>query len=393
MAGTDDSRLRLLFVDFTLPHLLAGTAVPAGGWAVQLKHWLDCLEENGVHCGVLTLRGANVLVGKPLPYELVETYDPDAGVRVLKYLYSRAPALLVAARRFKPDAILQSTRSVFTFMMSMIAWRMGVPFVYRIASDADVDSRQAYEKKSYEQLAFRLGIRRADLLVCQNAYQIGQTKRRWPKTPRILLPNVIPMPVNPTPVRPRCDRAYIAWVGVFRKPKNLPLLAKIATELPDLSFKVAGAPDGAIDDGTSSALRALERLPNVECVGYLGRDRIASFLGGAIALLCTSHYEGFPNTFLEALLAGTPVISRLGVDPDGMIASNALGRIAQSDAWLPGNIREIVTLADSSFETLAQRCRDYVARKHAPADGMRRLVQTIRSLHTLPAESISRAPE
>ena len=35
-------------------------------------------------------------------------------------------------------------------------------------------------------------------------------------------------------------KKYIAWIGLFQKQKNLPQLLKIALELPDYDFCIAG---------------------------------------------------------------------------------------------------------------------------------------------------------
>jgi glycosyltransferase involved in cell wall biosynthesis len=49
--------------------------------------------------------------------------------------------------------------------------------------------------------------------------------------------------------------------------------------------------------------------------------------GQARVLLNTSEAEGFPNAYLQAWRSGTPVVSP--VDPDGLILSQGLGRVAE----------------------------------------------------------------
>jgi len=69
----------------------------------------------------------------------------------------------------------------------------------------------------------------------------------------------------------------------------------------------------------------LKELPNVKFSGYIKRADMNNFLSEAYALLNTSHFEGFSNTFLEAWAVGTPVISTIYVNPDNIINEKSLG--------------------------------------------------------------------
>ncbi|HEY3637455.1 MAG TPA: glycosyltransferase family 4 protein [Rhizomicrobium sp.] len=372
--------MRLLFIDFTLPYLLRDSEFPVGGWAVQLRQWLLGLTALGHQSGVITWKGANAFTGPQSVCELLESHDPKAGIRILKYGYSHIPSMYGAARAWRPDVIIQSTRAIETGIAAFIARRLGVPFVFRVASDADVDARSRIGMPGYARLAYAYGLRNADLIICQNSYQSEQVRRSHPSARLHVQPNIFQLPPDGSEPRPRATRNYVAWLGVFRKPKNVPLLFEVAKASPDIPFHVAGMPAADMDAETASGLESLRGLPNVRFVGYLNRADVAEFLSGAIALLCTSHYEGFSNTFLEAFAAGTPVITRQGVDPDSIIANNGLGRVAEIDDRLPGCIREIHDMVPADYEALARKCRDYVAQHHAPEAIMRSFVEAVRPL-------------
>ena len=66
----------------------------------------------------------------------------------------------------------------------------------------------------------------------------------------------------------------------------MPLLFRIAQELPAVKFRVAGMPERDADQSTLDAVNGLRHLPNVELVGHVGEalapappDRLAQ-LGG-----------------------------------------------------------------------------------------------------------------
>jgi glycosyltransferase involved in cell wall biosynthesis len=229
----------------------------------------------------------------------------------------------------------------------------------------------------YGRLAYGYGLGRADLVICQNAYQSAQIRRNWRPRRIHTQHNVFVSAPGSAALRPRSARHYVAWLGVFRKPKNLPLLHAIAQGLPSIEIRVAGGSAGNVDAETARGLEGLRNLPNVRFVGYLKRVEVPDFLAGATALLCTSLYEGFSNTFLEAFSVGTPVVTRSGVDPDSIIANHALGRVAESDGRIGECIRQINEMTRSDFDDLAQRCRKYVEAHHAPVPILQKFAQSV----------------
>src|SRR5205823_2751505 len=61
------------------------------------------------------------------------------------------------------------------------------------------------------------------------------------------------------------------------------------------------------------------QLPNVTVLPAITRTDLLPLYERAVAVLNTSHFEGFPNTFLEGWARGAPTLS-LTVDPDGVLA-------------------------------------------------------------------------
>jgi len=120
------------------------------------------------------------------------------------------------------------------------------------------------------------------------------------------------------------------------------------------------------DAVTLAAFETLKTLPNVDYVGYTKRTEVPTFLHNASALLNTSHYEGFSNTFLESLAVGTPIITSVGVDPDNIVIDNNLGHVVDgADAYVKA-INTIIDGASNSNDELASRCRQFVNDHHSP---------------------------
>jgi glycosyltransferase involved in cell wall biosynthesis len=166
----------------------------------------------------------------------------------------------------------------------------------------------------------------------------------------------------------------VAWLGNFRKPKNLPLLLDVARRLPDIEFRIGGMPSPDMDDETRNAVDALKRLPNTRFVGYIKRTDVVPFLSEAVVLLNTSHYEGFSNTFLEAFAAGTPVVAPRRVDPDLIITQRGLGCATDQDGALAECIEPIWRLDRAGYDALSRKCRAYVEAEHSPQNKARELI-------------------
>ena len=372
--------MKLLFTDFKLPYLLRDADYPVGGWSVELMAWLGALKDSGHSAGVLTWRGANAYVGDQDLCTLLETYDPNKGIRVAKYLYSYIPSMVAAARAYRPDAVIQACAGVETGMMAHVARRLGVPFVHRVASDVDADDRYKAKLSVVEQIAFRYGLRRAAGILCQNDYQRQSLGARYPQATLRIIHNPFDLPPDRPAVRSRGERGYVAWLGVFKKAKDMPLLVAVARAHPTVKFQVAGMPGLNIDAETTAALAALKTLPNVTLVGYVKRSAVYDFLSRASAVLCTSAYEGFSNIFLEAFAAGTPVLARRAVDPDLIVTKNHLGLTAADGNELTETVGRIEAMSDADYAQLAARCREYVVTQHAGRVKVRELTAALEPL-------------
>lgn len=113
-----------------------------------------------------------------------------------------------------------------------------------------------------------------------------------------VIPNFVDIPDT---VSARDSAPYIAYVGRLSHEKGVDLLFGAARLLPGVHFRVAGAASCDISLG--------EVPPNVELVGFLDREQLARFYGGALAMVLSSRcWEGFPLSVTEAMSYARAVV-------------------------------------------------------------------------------------
>jgi glycosyltransferase involved in cell wall biosynthesis len=182
---------------------------------------------------------------------------------------------------------------------------------------------------------------------------------------------ILPMPCpGPSEIEQKLSSEpfRVAWVGRIAPVKRLEVLLEVAEAIPDVQFDVAGKPDA--DEGyTEPVLARANAMENVTLHGYVARDRMPGFYQNAAVLCCTSDYEGFPNTFLEAWSYGLPIVST--VNPDDLMSEKELGFYAKG---VPDLVQAIRRLKEDHEvrRRMAANARNYYAKNHAVGPAMRK---------------------
>jgi glycosyltransferase involved in cell wall biosynthesis len=369
--------LRLLFVDYEIPYLVKDSDYPAGpvgGAAVDLLCLIDELVAKGHRVGVLTWKGARKYLDRPTSFELIECdLRRPRGSNYLLFVLNIAQAVY-HVRRFRPDHIVQKCAGGLTGIVAILARICGVPFVYRCASNVDVDGAYIGRMAAVPRWLYRHGLASARIVFCQNTAQQDGVKASFAHKQTVVIHDFYDVSCLPS-AGPASERRYIAWVGRFDSYKDLPTLAGIVRAFPGLQFRIAGSANRSCDLHTRDALRELEQCHNVRFAGYLKRGAIVPFLSQAYALLNTSHVEGFPRTFLEAFAAGTPIVAGRSVDPDNIIEKNDLGVVAADSTQLGAALEAL--LARSDYSHFALRCRTHLREHHGAELLVSRLVEAL----------------
>ena len=134
------------------------------------------------------------------------------------------------------------------------------------------------------------------------------------------------------------NRHWFLWVGRADLWKRPEMFIRLAEKLPKEKFVMICRQGN--DKQYFARIKTLAfAQTNLEFAEAVGHDAILPYFGKAKALVNTSIAEGWPNTFLQAGTAKTPIVS-LRVNPENFITNSGCG------FW-----------AKNSFPELVKTCR------------------------------------
>lgn len=153
----------------------------------------------------------------------------------------------------------------------------------------------------------------------------------------------------------------VLWVGTSVAIKQPEVFLDLAEMMGHVRFTMIMAPgqDPALRRQVEERTRG---LANVDYLGFVEYKEIGTYYQRAKVLALTSWAEGFPNVFLQAWQAKTPVVS-LRVNPDGIVVRQGLGRVSGSIEQMRRDVDEL--LNDDALRTsLGENGARYVKGHH-----------------------------
>jgi glycosyltransferase involved in cell wall biosynthesis len=296
----------------------------------------------------------------------IAAYDRKAGFPGTRFFHPRASKLVAALHAADADVYYQSPAGATTGIVAWFCRMMGRKFVFRVASDSDVEKEHGRIRFGRDRMLYDYGLKRADVIASQTEFQ-----KRLLRKNHGLESTVINMMVEPPGrgARPEKD-IDVLWLSNLRALKRPELALELARELPKVRFTLAGGPMPNGSTYFDDVAAAAARLPNVTMLGAVRYADTGALFDRAKVFLNTSSIEGFPNTYLQAWIRGVPVVSFF--DPDGIVQRMQLGRVATSLDDMREALRALLDV-DVYRETIGRRARDFASREFTSAVASRYL--------------------
>jgi glycosyltransferase involved in cell wall biosynthesis len=244
-------------------------------------------------------------------------------------------------------------------------------FVYVVASSADLSDGEGSPYGPWRSL-HALGIRLAHAVVCRTDEQRCRLKLRYGREGALIRTG---HPVPPASALAAGGKTAILWVGRLHPLKQPALFLDLAERLPTERFVMVVMGDEAHEDLRRSIRGRAAALPNVTVHEDVVWREVGRVFEEAKLFVNTSRYEGFPNTFVQAAMYATPILS-WGVDPDGILTRYRIGLCAGRSFERLVAEAERLCASDPQRAEMGRRARDYATRYHD-------LERSVRDLKTL----------
>lgn len=231
--------------------------------------------------------------------------------------------LLDLFQRIDPHVIIQRAAGKETGLAALYCRLYHKKLIYMTASEMDCNG-DYIRNSGLDGLIYRYGLTHADQIITQSLSHQEMLKNTHGREAPILK--------NSYPLRARQEgrkRDALLWVGRLDPWKQPHHFFSLAARLPHVPC-VMIAPAAKDADYASSVMKAAAGHQNISFIPGLPFREMDPWFGQAKVLVNTSVVEGFPNTFVQAALCGTPIVS-LAINPDDFLSRHNCGYCANGD--------------------------------------------------------------
>ncbi len=287
----------------------------------------------------------------------------DDGLPGLRFVHPRWTSLCSAMARADADVYYQMNNGAETGQVALWCHRNKRIFIFAVSSDSNCKAAMPGLRTRRERLLYRWGLRHADAVIAQTETQHRMLADELGVS-SVLIRSCSVDPYDghdDLPTRNNRELRRILWVGRFAEVKRLEMLLDVAGVMSDVSFDVVGERGDGSAYGENLLARA-ESLDNVTLHGRVPHAEIGRFYEQASLLACTSHYEGYPNTFMEAWARGIPTVAT--VDPDGVVHRHGLGMTVSDVSEFVNAVNEMLAPDGARWHRAARLARGFYLENH-----------------------------
>ena len=210
-----------------------------------------------------------------------------------------------------------------TFPVAWVSKVLKTKFLFFAASDVNfTPGKELIHGVKWNKKLYQKSITNIPYIIVQNTYQQKTLLENYGK-PCLVLPNIwLEKEENELSLK----KIDVIWVANFRRLKRAEWVVETARKHKQLRFALVGRLTGD-KEYYDQIEHDCSELENVTFYGPQSFEQTNALVSQSRILACTSEFEGFPNTFLQAWAYSVPVLST--VDPSNVIEKNHLGIVVK----------------------------------------------------------------
>lgn len=296
------------------------------------------------------------------------TYRQEAGLPVLRFVYPRWWRTWRAMLRADADVYYVSCAGMQLGLAALFCRQHGRRLVFRVAHDSDCEPDQLLIRYWRDKKLYEYGLLRADAVLVQTARQQGRLAANYGRASR-----VAEMLVDP-PQREQQRTVDILWVNNIRSFKRPDLFLALARSMPSCRFRMIGGTQPGAEALYADIAREAQTIPNLEFLGRVPYHDMDRHYAQAKLFVNTSDSEGFPNSYLQSWIRGTPVVAFF--DPDGVIRCEHLGHAAASLDDMREHLFKLL-VDGAAWRGASVRCRAFMHERFSEERILRPYLDTL----------------
>ncbi len=266
--------------------------------------------------------------------------------------------VLLTLKRLDSDLLVDFCASPRLFLYLMLKKLTGLNYLFLTGCDNDVNGDYKKTENAVYSGFYEIGLKHADGVVAQVPSHGEVLKKRLNIDSHLVL-----SPYFEISERPRVEKDTILWVGRAAYYKRPDLFVHLARCFPEQKF-VMICNQSPYDRGFMGSVETPASIPsNLEFYDYVPYPEMEGFYSRALFLVNTSDYEGFSNTFIEAAVHRTPVVS-LNSDPNQMLSVHGCGGVCHGRFELLQELCSRLLKDRGAVQEAGKKAFDYAFRFH-----------------------------
>lgn len=259
-------------------------------------------------------------------------------------------------RNNKPNIIIQRGLTLFSIFLSIYCFLFKIKFIFMFAHDRELNKR--YQKNNQKVPLFYLLLLFSNKLIVQNSFQYNKIPKKYLKKTELLksgyfLPKYEDIRKNNS----------ILWVSRLEPWKCPEKFLKLAEMNPSLKFVLIGPIFHRENDYGEKISAECKKLKNIEYHSFINFPQINNFFSQASIFINTSDCEGFPNTFVQATMNATPIIS-LNVNPDSIFEKHKIGFYCNNSISVMNDKIHLLIENPKIYEKFSKNAYKYSKKEH-----------------------------
>ncbi len=241
--------------------------------------------------------------------------------------------------------------------------------IFKLGSDIDADIGFWKGKNLLIYFLYKFSLKFVDCIICQSGTQQKLLASHLNKKP-LVIKNGFPLENNQQTDR----KSQILWVSRYDYMKRPEMFIRLAQALPEERFVMVMPGKEKAKGSLSSETAGTENLTLIDSIPF---HEMQDYFNRAKCFVNTSEFEGFPNTFIQACLGATPILS-FNVNPDNFIDKYSLGCFCNNS--LDTAINFIKSLNENRILFYGKNALKYVEQEHNIVDKLEeyeRLIDTL----------------